>query len=383
MSATQTNANLIQSGVGASAKDVATSSLIKGDAGSAGATVNATRQLNRSALYKNIDVSDLDGVQLPVGITEDLMLRMQKAVPLLDRVSTMTLSRMEFQVPQLGVPQLSGNTRDEEGSRTTDSAASTGEYYFNVTDRNYYILFEPNRDALKNTIRGIDSMGELIVTEFVQRWANDVAIIGMRANAASDGLQSTYSQVTTSTLDDTWNGWIARAQGNQGTLEDSTTDDRLGLEETSSTDTMPSVDMASTDIDTQMFNDTVNTLDSRFRNPDDVVFLVNPDQVQKYAFDLTQREDPLGASVIMGDSDITPFSYDVVGVPEWPSSYAMLTDPENLAWGLFETMELDQTQDTDKVYENRLHSRNWLEGQFDFQIRNMQAGVLVENIAAP
>ena len=125
---------------------------MKSVSGGAGSTINATRQINTDALTKEITISDLDGVQLPVDVTEDLMVRMQKEVPILETVSTMTLPRMEWQVPQFGVPQLSGNTRDEEGSRTTDSSASTGEWYFNVTDRNYYILFEPNRDALKNKI---------------------------------------------------------------------------------------------------------------------------------------------------------------------------------------------------------------------------------------
>lgn len=352
--------------------------------GGAGSTVDATRQLNREALYdKNITISDLDGFQLPVDVTQDFMTRMQKEVPLLDMVSTMTLPRMEWQVPQFGVPRLSGNTRNEEASRTAGSSASSGEFYFNVTDRNYYILFEPNRDALKNTHLGTENFGELIINEFIQRWANDVAIIGARANAASDDLQATYSNITTSTLDDTWNGWIARAEGNQGTLEDATTDSRIGLEGTSSTSTMPTVDMTSNAIDTEMFNDTINTLDSRFRDPGDVVFLMNPDQVQKYAFDLTKREDPLGSAVIFGESEITPFDYDVIGVPEWPASYGMLTNPENLAWGLYENMEFDQTRDSDTVHEDRLHSRNWLEGQFDFQVRNMQGGVLVKNIASP
>jgi len=348
--------------------------------------LTTARQQNQDALYgKNITISDLDGFQLPVDVTTEFLTRMQKEVPILDLVDTMTLPRMEWQVPQFGVPQLSGNTRNEEGSRTSGSSASSGEYYFNVTDRNYYVLFEPNRDALKNTHPGVEDFGELIINEFVQRWANDVAIIGIRANAASDDLQATYSAVTSSTLDDTWNGWIARAEGNQGTLEDSTNDDRLGLENTgvAQTATMPTVDMSSTSIDTEMFNDTINALDDRFRDPDNVVFMMSPDQVQKYAFDLTQREDPLGSAVIMGDSDITPFSYDVVGIPEWPSSYAMLTDPENLAYGLYGEMELDQTRNSDAVFEDRLHSRNWLEGQFDFQIKQMQAGVLVENIAAP
>jgi hypothetical protein len=345
---------------------------------------NNARQQNQDALHgKNITISDLDGFQLPVDVTEEFLTRMQKSSNILGMATTMTIPRLEWQVPQFGVPRLSGNTRDEEGSRTSGSSASSGEFYFNATDRNYYILVEPNRDALKNTHLDVEGFGELIINEFTQRWANDVAIIGIRANAASDDLQSTYSGVASSDLDDTWNGWIARAEGNQGTLEDATTDDRLGLEDTGSTSTMPSVDMTSDPVDTEMFNETIQTLDERFRDPDDAVFLMNPDQVQQYAYDLTQREDPLGSAVIFGDSDLTPFDYDIVGVNEWPTGYAMLTDPSNLAFGLYEDMELDQTTNSDTVNEDRLHSRNWLEGQFDFQIREMQAGVLVENIADP
>jgi hypothetical protein len=52
-------------------------------------------------------------------------------------------------------------------------------------------------------------------------------------------------------------------------------------------------------------------------------------------------------------------------------------------FGLFEEMEIDQTQDTDKVHEQKLHSRNWMEAQFDFQIKEMQAGVLVTDLETP
>jgi hypothetical protein len=111
--------------------------------------------------------------------------------------------------------------------------------------------------------------------------------------------------------------------------------------------------------------------------------MTSPNQVQDYTMSLTEREDPLGSAVIFGDSDITPFSYDLVGVNGWPDEYMMFTDPNNLAFGLYEEMELDQTADTDKVHEQRLHSRNWLEGQFDFQIKEQQAGVLVTDLQAP
>jgi len=46
-------------------------------------------------------------------------------------------------------------------------------------------------------------------------------------------------------------------------------------------------------------------------------------------------------------------------------------------------MELEQTTDTDKVHEQKLHSRNWMEAQFDFQIKEMQAGVLVTDLSTP
>jgi|GEM_PF-820786 len=345
-------------------------------------SIDAVRQQNQNSLHygKDVDLATLDGFQLPSDVTEEFLERMQKEVNILGLSDTMTLARLEQEVPQFGVPVLSGNQRSEEGSRTTNSGVDSGYVKFNATDKSYYVLVEPTRDALKNTHYGPEEFGSYIVDQFVQRWANDVGIIGIRAGASSGDLQSTYSQVGSSTLDDTWDGWIARAEDDTQSDDGSST--RIGLEETGASElsSMPTYDQASAAPDTQMFNDAIQTLDSRYRDPDNVVFLMSPDKVQEYVFSLTEREDPLGSAVVFGDSEITPFSYDVIGINEWPDEYAMLTDPSNLAFGLFEEMELDQTTDTDKVHEDRLHSRNWMEGQFDFQIKEMQAGVLVNNI---
>lgn len=350
-------------------------------------STNHARHENTKALQgstNKTDLADLDSFQFYPDHTAEFLTRMQKQVPILDMVTTTVLPRLEMQTAKFGVPRLSGNTRDEGGTRTDGTSAETGNFKFNATDKSYYILFEPERDALKNTPVDIDSWGDLIINEFTQRWANDVGIIGMRGSV-SDASENLESITGTADLDTTFTGWIARAEGEEGTFEDASTDDRLALEDTDAADVseMPSYDNTSDPIDTTTFNESIQTLDSRYRDPENFVFLVNPDQVQQYAFDLTQREDPLGSAVIFGDSELTPFDYDIVGVPEWPTSYGMLTDPENLAFGLFEEMSLDQTTNSDKVNENRLHSRNWLEGQMDFQIRSMQAGVLIENLADP
>jgi hypothetical protein len=339
-------------------------------------TIDAVRQQNELAgtVGKDVDLATLDGFQLPVDVTEEFLERMQKEIDILGMADTMTIPRLEVEVPQFGVPQLSGSVRDEEGTRTSNSAVDSGQVTFNATDKQYYVLVEPTRDSLKNTHYGPDEFGDYIVDQFIQRWANDVGLIGIRANADSGNLDS-FAGFTEG--DNTWNGWIAIAEG-----EDSASD-RIGLEDTAAAevDTMPELDQGNAPVDTDMFDEALRTLDSRYRDPDEVRFVMSPDKVQEYRMSLTEREDPLGSAVIFGDEDITPFSYDVVGVNGWPDSYAMLTDPDNLAYGLFEEMEVDQTQDTDEVYENRLHSRNWMEGQFDFQVKQLQAGVLISNIA--
>ncbi|WP_226043487.1 hypothetical protein [Natrinema sp. DC36] len=337
------------------------------------------RQQNRDALHgsqKDIGLAELNGFQLAPETVEEFLTRTQEEVRILDMADTMPLDRLEADVPKLGVPMLSGGTRDEEGNRTQNSGAESGEVKFNTTDKQYYILVEPKRDALKNTHYANDQFGQYIIDEFIQRWANDVGLIGIRANADTGNLASIGGDAS---LDETWNGWIAIAEG------EDTASDRIGLEDTAAgeVDTMPEVDMGSAPIDTKMFNDMVQTVPQRYRDPEKIAFLCSPDQVQQYHYDLTQREDVGGAAVLMGDGDVTPFEYDIIGVNGWPNSYAMLTNPENLAFGLFREMEVDQTTNSDKVNENVLHSRNWLEGQFDYQIKELQAGALSTNIQDP
>jgi len=354
-------------------------------------TIDAVRRQNElaGATQKDIGLAELDGFQLPRDLTEEFLDRMQEGIQILGMADTMVLARLEMDVPQFGVPQLSGHTRDEEGSRTENSSAESGQVRFNATDQQYYILVEPKRDALKNTTRDEDEFGQFIIDQFIERYGNDLGLIGIRAAASTGNLQSIGGAAS---LDNTFTGWIARAEGDTQSVDDADDSTRIGLEDTATADadSMPSI--ANTDgsgnpqpLDTALFNETIQTLDPRYRDSDaySPMLMTSPNQVQDYAMSLTEREDPLGSAVIFGDSDITPFSYDLVGVNGWPDEYMMFTDPNNFAFGLFEEMEIDQTQDTDKVHEQKLHSRNWMEAQFDFQIKEMQAGVLVTDLKTP
>lgn len=350
-------------------------------------SVDDARQQNELAgTTKDIGIPEMGGFQREPLVAEDFIERMQKKVELLNLVTTMELPRLEVEVPQFGVPRLSGSVRSEGGSRTSGSGVETGQARFNVTDRQYYILVEPKRDALKNTHYGPDEFGEYIVDQFVERYSNDVGLIGMRA-AASQGNLEAYAGAGAAELDTTFTGWIGRAEGDSQSTDSAGDSTRVGLEDTTTAEagSMPKYDNTDTNgnpqpIDTSVFDQAITRLDSRYRDEDDTVFLASPDTLQEYANTLTEREDALGVAAIMGDSEITPFSYEVVPVNGWPPQYMMFTDPENLCFGLYREMEVDQSQDTDKVHENRLHSRNWLEGQMDFQIAEMQAGTLVTGL---
>jgi len=205
-------------------------------------TIDAVRRQNELAggTQKDIGLAELDGFQLPRDLTEEFLDRMQEGIQILGMADTMVLARLEMDVPQFGVPQLSGHTRDEEGSRTENSAAESGTVRFNASDRQYYILVEPKRDALKNTHYGPDEFGQYIIDEFIERYGNDLGLIGLRASAADANLQSIGGAAS---LDNTFTGWIARAEGDTQSVDDQGDSTRIGLEDTATADadSMPAI----------------------------------------------------------------------------------------------------------------------------------------------
>jgi hypothetical protein len=334
------------------------------------------REKNQATLQKQtIDTTDLNGAQLPRDLFERFIERQQREAELLDLVRVETLPRLEMGVPKMGVPELSGEVRSEGGvDADGTSDAVTGSVEFNATDQSYYIQYDLKRDAVKNVIQSEDKVANVILSHFERAWGNDIQNIGINANRDGSGLPAVFNN--------TFDGWIAIAQGKD------TASDRIGLDGTADTSTMPTYDHRDTTgnaqpINTELFNQTIQTVPERYRDPDSLVFMTNKSQVQDYRYRLTDRPSPLGDAVIFGDEEITPFSYDVMGVSYWPDDVMMLTDPENLVYGLFEEVEITQLVQTDKTMEERLHSRNLLEGQFDYQIEELQHGALAEGIAAP
>lgn len=336
--------------------------------------LETARQQNLQTLQKDtINIPNLDGVQLPRALFDRIIERAQEEAELLNMARVEDLPRKEMAVPQIGVDDLPGGSRNEEGSRTGTDQAASGAVELNTTDQFYYIQYDLKKEAVDNTM-GANQIGEIIISQFERGWANGAQNIAINAGRSGSSLPAW--------ADDTWDGWIAIAEGAD------TESDRIGTGNEADASTMPTHDHSDSNgnpqpLNTDLFNSTIQAVPERYRDPDDQVFLLSKTQVQEYHNQLTEREDGLGVAVLMGDNDVTPFEYDIVGVSFWPNDTAMLIDPDQLVYGIYEGMTVEQIRQSDKTMDEALHSRNLLEGQFDLQIEELQSGALATNIAQP
>jgi len=335
-------------------------------------TLASARQANRDALAKDgtVGLEELSGPQLPRDLFDRFIERTQRESEWLDMIRVETLPRLEMAVPKIGVPEMSGGTRDEEGSRPETSDPTSGAVEFDATDQFYFIKYDLKEDAVKNLHATPDEIGNLILEHFERAWANDVQKIAIQAGYDDD------FAVEYEDLDAKFTGHLAILAG-----EDDRSD-RIGYDKTEDVDTAPGFSWGAV-VETELFNDAIQSMPERARDSDTQAFFMSKSQVQQYHFELSDREDTAGVSHLYGEDPITPFSYDIVGIDYWPDDVVVLADPENFVYGPYEEMSVEQQTETDKTMDEVLHSRNVIEGQFDFQVEELQNAVLVEDVEPP
>ena len=309
------------------------------------------RQRNMQSIEK-IDTTDLGGGVMPRDLFDQFYQEVQESAELLDLVRTETLGRQQEAIPKIGVDerQMEAVGEDETG---TFRGANTGAVELDVVKTAIY--WELTSEAVEDTV---DNVADILLNKFQQQFAADVQDLGINGEGAAGTGFEAINQ-----------GWVHMAQNG-----DDENSDRLG------NDTMPSYDHAGGGVNTALFDEAIQTLEGRYRD-DDFVFLMSKDNVQEYKAFLTDRETGLGDAVLFGDSDLTPFSYPVIGVSNWDDDEtAMFTDPQNLIWALRRDVEIDVIDESDEVLERDLFARYALRARHDYQIEDMQKGVVIENI---
>ncbi|WP_049979369.1 hypothetical protein [Halolamina rubra] len=308
--------------------------------------MTGVRKDNEEAL-KDVAPGDLSGGVMPRDLFDDWYQRVQDTSRLLDMVRTEVLPRPKMELARIGVgDRMRRGAAVEEGTSNGSAAVNTDGIEMDAEKG--VLSWDLPRETVEDTIGQVD---EIVLDKMANQWSIDTQDLGINGDSGS---ADAFLQQN--------NGWLNILNGRTDT---NTYDHQGGA------------------IDTSLFHESRAALPNKFKRSGEVqepVYMMNLSHLENYEYDLTQREDPLGAAVLFSEDDITPFNYDVYGFAAWPEDTALLTYPENLIYGIWQQTEIEVLDATDKTAENDLFARYFMRTRDDFQVEDEEGAVLINNL---
>jgi len=313
--------------------------------------MTGVRKANEEAVEK-FDTADLSGGVMPRDLFEDWFRRVQDTSMLMDMVRTEILPRQKMELARIGVGE-----RMRRGAGTQDGT-SNGSAEVNTDgikmDAEKGVLnWDLPRETIEDTIGQVD---EIVLDKMAAQWSTDTQDLGINGDTGDTSGGDSQAFLTQN------DGWLKILSNRTDT---NTYDHQNGA------------------IDTSLWHEARSALPNKFKRNQTVnepVYMMNLSHIENYEFELTQREDPLGAAVLFSDDDMTPFNYDVFGFAAWPEDTALFTYPENLIYGVWRETEIEVLDATDKTAENDLFARYFMRTRDDFQVEDENGTVLVNNL---
>ena len=311
-------------------------------------TLDRTRSKNEDAATK-FDTTDVAGGVLPRDLFEQFYQEVQDTAMMLEDARTEDLPRQKMALPKISVGERQRRGAAEGEGDAGNASVDTSQVDMDVEKAT--VSYDLTREAVDDTVDNVD---EIILDMLARQFAidtQDLAINGDEADADTFVNQN--------------DGWLKILQ-NDGDVNT--------YDHADSGTPQP--------VNTDLFNQAILTLPNKYLRSGRTQprFYMNLDQLQNYHNDLAQRNDPLGAAVLMGDDEATPFDYDVVGVANWPKDTAVFTHPQNFIYGLYDDVEIRVLTDTDKVAENDLFARYFMRVRDDFAVEAPEAAVVITGI---
>jgi len=312
-------------------------------------SIRNTRDKNEEALEK-LDTTDMAGGVLPRDLFEEFYQKVVDSAAMLEGARTEDLPR-----PQMDLPRISVGERKRRGSDEGSGDDGSGEVNTDAVSMDVEkgtLAYDLTRESVDDTVDDVD---ELVLDMLSRQFAvdtQDLAINGDESDADAFINQN--------------DGWLKILSNSGDTNTYDHTDDNGNAQA----------------VVTDLFNQAIQAMPNKYLRSDrfEPRFYMNENKVQQYRMALTEREDPVGSAVIFGDEDITPFSYDIVGVAAWPEDQAVFTHPENFIYGLLDEVEIRVLTETDKVAENDLFARYFMRVRDDFEVEDEEAAVHVTGI---
>ncbi|UHQ96473.1 phage major capsid protein [Natrinema halophilum] len=312
-------------------------------------SIHSTRTQNEKALEK-LDTTDMAGGVLPRDLFEEWYQKVVDSATMLEGARTEDLPR-----PQMDLPRISVGERMRRASAENDGDSGSGEVNTDAVSLDVEkgtLSYDLSRESVDDTLDNVD---EIVLDMLARQFAVDTQDLGINGDESSGDAFINQND-----------GWLKILSNSSDTATYDHTDGNGNAQP----------------VDTSLFDQSIQAMPNKYLRSDrfEPVFYMNENKVQQYRMALTEREDPLGSAVIFGDEDITPFSYDVVGVAAWPEDTAVFTHPQNFVYGLYDEVEIRVLTNTDKVAENDLFARYFMRVRDDFAIEDEEAAVHVTGI---
>lgn len=314
---------------------------------------------NQDAL-KTITTDDLGtGGILPRQMFREFFEEIQNQSVLLDRVRTETIASEKTRLPKLGVGERLRRAQSENTS-IAEVGVNTG--YVDIDAIKGSVYWSLTKEDIENNPVG-ENLADRVFNMMAEQFAVDTEDLAINGDEAAD-------DVATPTEDELFigqnNGWIKQAQNN-------------GMPVYSHTD----ANGVSQPMNVAMFNEAIMQMPSKYLDRTNPIFICSRNNMQGFRNDLAGTESDAAWMMLSGDSDLTPFDYDVVSTSMWPDDKVMFTDAQNLLYAIFREVETSVVRDTDMTHENDLYARYAIRAKDDFQIEDENAGVLITDVASP
>jgi len=305
---------------------------------------------------------DLSGGQFPRRLFDEFFQQVQEQATLLNRIRTVALDFEQEAIPQIGVGERLMQEVSEGGSVEDNfETARTGQVDIDV--KKTVIPWEITNESVEDTVGDV---AEILLEKFRQQFAADAQELGVAGHESTPGTYFSGADSFFGIND----GWLAIAEGQDSSSRvDGNT-------------SMATYDHGAGGVNTTLFDETILKIEQKFLRDEQMepVFMTSRKNVQRYKRFLTDKETGLGDAVLLGESDLNPFGFDVIGVFGYPDNKGLFTPPKNLIWALRRDVEIDVLENSDETLERDLFARYALRARHDYQIENLNAGVVMSNI---
>ncbi|WP_425607700.1 phage major capsid protein [Natrononativus amylolyticus] len=306
-----------------------------------------TTDLSHVTEKNALTTDDLEaGGTLPDPLWDEFWTDVQHATPLMEAVRTVQVVSRKTRIPSLNIGER--HRRNQNEGEWNENEAEFSTDHISISTEKGTVAWDLPQELVDENPEGT-ALADKILGQMTDAWSADTEDLGANGDMDSaDGFENQND------------GWITIADGEMDTK------DAEG-------------DVLNNDTIIQ----TIAQLDSKYRQRMSPALVVSSDQLLSYHYSLVDRETPLGDNVILGEADVNPFDFPIIGSGLWPDDTALFTDPQNLIYALNRDLEVEVLTESDKVSERDLFGRYFMRGDDDFAIENMDAGVLVENLGDP